>query len=70
MEYNNATNTAFGAPPVLILRIGDFFNTKIIPTSLSISYEQLDINPEGIGIQPMIAKVQMSFNFVGGSGLK
>ena len=70
MEYNNATNTAFGAPPVLILRVGDFFNTKIIPTSLSISYEQLDINPEGIGIQPMIAKVQMSFNFVGGSGLK
>jgi hypothetical protein len=70
MEYNNATNTAFGAPPVLILRVGDFFNTKIIPNSLSISYENLDINPEGIGIQPMIAKVQMGFNFVGGSGLK
>ena len=70
MEYNNATNTAFGAPPVLILRVGDFFNTKIIPTSLSIAYENLDINPEGIGIQPMIAKVTMAFNFVGGSGLK
>jgi hypothetical protein len=70
LEYNNATNTAFGAPPVLILRIGDFYNTKIIPTSLSISYENLDINPEGIGVQPMIAKVQMQFNFVGGSGLK
>jgi hypothetical protein len=70
LEYNNATNTAFGAPPVLILRIGDFYNTKIIPTSLSINYENLDINPEGIGVQPMIAKVQMQFNFVGGSGLK
>ena len=70
LEYNNATNTAFGAPPVLILRVGDFFNTKIIPTSLGITYEGLDINPEGIGVQPMIAKVSMGFNFVGGSGLK
>lgn len=70
VQYNNATNTAFGAPPVLILRIGDFYNTKIIPTSLSLTYEALDLNPEGIGIQPMIANVTMSFNFVGGSGLK
>ena len=70
LEYNNATNTAFGAPPVLVLRVGDFYNTKIIPTSLSLAYENLDINPEGIGIQPMIAKVTMAFNFVGGSGLK
>jgi hypothetical protein len=70
LEYNNATNTAFGAPPVLILRVGDFYNTKIIPTSLSIAYEGLDMNPEGIGVQPMIAKVTLAFNFVGGSGLK
>jgi len=70
LQYNNATNTSFGAPPVLILRIGDFYNTKIIPENLSISYEQLDINPEGIGVQPMIATVQMGFKFVGGSGLK
>jgi hypothetical protein len=70
VQYNNATNTAFGAPPVLILRVGDFYNTKIIPTSLQFQYEQLDINPEGIGIQPMIANVTMAFNFVGGSGLK
>ena len=70
LDYNNAKNTAFGAPPVLILRVGDFFNTKIIPTSLQISYEDLDLNPEGIGVQPMIANVSMAFNFVGGSGLK
>jgi len=70
LQYNNATNTAFGAPPVLILRVGDFYNTKIIPTNLSIQYESLDINPEGIGVQPMIANVTLAFNFVGGSGLK
>jgi len=70
LQYNNATNTSFGAPPVLVLRIGDFYNTKIIPTSLGIQYESLDINPEGIGIQPMIANITFGFNFVGGSGLK
>lgn len=70
LEYNNATNTAFGAPPVLVLRIGDFYNTKIIPTSLNLAYEALDLNPEGIGVQPMIATVTMGFHFVGGSGLK
>jgi hypothetical protein len=70
LQYNNATNTAFGAPPVLVLRIGDFYNTKIIPDSLNLTYEDLDINPEGIGIQPMIANVTMGFKFIGGSGLK
>ena len=70
LQYNNATNTSFGAPPVLVLRVGDFYNTKIIPTSLSLSYEGLDINPEGIGVQPMIATISLQFNFVGGSGLK
>ena len=70
LQYNNATNTSFGAPPVLVLRVGDFYNTKIIPTSLNITYEELDLNPEGIGVQPMIANITMAFNFVGGSGLK
>jgi hypothetical protein len=70
LEYNNATNTSFGAPPVLILRVGDFFHTKIIPDNLSLTYENLDLNPEGIGIQPMIANVTLSFKFVGGHGLK
>ena len=69
LQYNNATNTAFGTPPVLILRVGDFFHTKIIPDSLALTYENLDINPEGIGIQPMIANITMSFKFVGGQGL-
>jgi len=70
LQYNNAVNTAFGAPPVLVLRVGDFYNTKIIPDSLNITYENLDINPEGIGIQPMIANITMGFKFVGGSGMK
>jgi hypothetical protein len=69
--YNDAINTSFGAPPVLVLRVGDFYNTKIIPKSLNFTYDKtFDMNPEGIGFQPMIVDVTMSFNFVGGSGLK
>ena len=65
-------NTAFGAPPICILRIGDFYHTKIAIQQISINYEplQFDLNPEGIGIQPMIADVNMSFYFIGGQGLK
>jgi hypothetical protein len=68
----DAVNTSFGAPPVLVLRIGDFYNTKIIPTNLSITYDplNLDLNPEGIGVQPMIANISLSFNIIGGMGLK
>jgi outer membrane protein OmpA-like peptidoglycan-associated protein len=71
-KYNDALNTSFGAPPILVLRVGDFYNTKIVPTSLGISYEPLtlDLNPEGIGIQPMIANITMAFNIIGGMGLK
>jgi len=70
-EITDSFNTNFGAPPVLILRFGDFYNTKIIPNSLSIQYENLlDINPEGIGVQPMIAKVTLGYSMIGGHGLK
>ena len=67
-----ASNTAFGAPPVCVLRIGDFYHSKIIIDNVSISYDPLvwDINPEGIGVQPMIANVSMNFKYIGGQGLK
>ena len=69
-KYNDALNTSFGAPPILVLRIGDFYNTKIIPGTLSITYEGLDLNPEGIGVQPMLAKISLGFKAIGGMGLK
>jgi hypothetical protein len=70
-EDQGANNLAFGRAPVCILRIGDFYNTKIIIDSINIDYEPLvwDLNPEGIGVQPMIANVSMSFKFIGGSTL-
>ena len=70
-KFNDALNTSFGAPPVLVLRVGDFYHTKIIPNRLGIQYEPLllDINPEGIGVQPMLAKITLGFDFIGGHGL-
>ena len=70
-QAQNVNNLAFGRPPVCILRIGDFYNTKIIIDSVGIDYDPLqwDLNPEGIGVQPMIANVNISFKFIGGSSL-
>jgi len=68
----NPDNLAFGRPPVCILRLGDFYHTKIIIDSLTIDYDPLvwDLNPEGVGVQPMIANVTLGFSFIGGSSLK
>lgn len=70
----NAGNLSFGRPPYCILRIGDFFNTKICIESISISYDvdggvQWDLNPEGAGVQPMYANITMSFKFIGGQDI-
>lgn len=66
-----AGNLSFGRAPVCVLRLGDFFYTRIIINSLNIQYEtaQWDLNPEGIGVQPMFANVTISFVFQGGSSL-
>jgi len=71
---NSPSNLVFGAAPVSILRIGDFYHTKIIIDSLNIDYDggfgtQWDLNPEGVGVQPMIANVSISFKFIGGQSL-
>ena len=72
-NVSSAGNLAFGRPPVCVLRIGDFYNTRIIIESISINYDnngvQWDMNPEGIGLQPMFANVSISFKFIGGSDL-
>ena len=68
---NEPQNMAFGKPPICVLRIGDFYHTKIVIDSINFSYEPLiwDLNPEGIGVQPMITKVDLNFKFIGGSSL-
>lgn len=67
----SAYNLAFGRPPVCVLRLGDFYYTKIIISGLNIRYEnpQWDLNPEGIGVMPMFANITINFTFLGGSDL-
>ena len=69
-----AGNLSFGRAPFCILRIGDFFNTKICIQNVNIEYDngggvQWDLNPEGVGLQPMLANVSISFTFLGGSDI-
>ena len=69
----DARNTGFGAPPVCVLRVGDFYNSKVIIDSINFTYDdgaKFDLNPEGIGVQPMIVTVSMGFKFIGGQSLK
>jgi len=67
----NARNTSFGPPPICVLRVGDFYHSKIIIRDVNITFEDnvWDLNPEGIGVQPMIANVSLQVNFIGGQGL-
>ena len=71
MSKYGAGNLAFGRAPYCILRIGDFYYTKIMIDSLTINYDtnQWDLNPEGIGVQPMLAEISINFKFVGGSDI-
>ncbi len=70
-NVQTAYNLAFGRPPICVLRIGDFYYTKIVINSMTINYDdvQWDLNPEGIGVMPMFAKVNLDFTFIGGSDL-
>ena len=67
----NIRNLSFGQPPICVLRIGDFYNTKIVIDSVNIKYDETmwDLNDEGIGVMPMMADIDISFSFIGGSEL-
>lgn len=77
-EVNNeirvASNMAFGRPPFCVLRLGDFYNQLIVIKSITKNYDTdgaltWDLNDEGIGAQPMICHVTISFDFIGGGDL-
>ena len=70
-DKTGPNNMAFGRPPICVLRIGDFYYTKVVIDSVNISYDEnlWDLNPEGIGIQPMIATIDLNMKVIGGSSL-
>jgi hypothetical protein len=44
----DARNTTFGPPPICVLRIGDFYHSKVVIKDLNITYDDStwDLNPE------------------------
>lgn len=68
----DARNTTFGPPPICVMRIGDFYNSKVVIRDLNITFDDTtwDLNPEGIGVQPMLANVTLQLYFIGGHGIK
>lgn len=69
-----ANNLAFGRPPYCVLRLGDFYNQMIVIKDVSFDFNvseglQWDLNTEGNGVQPMLCKVNISFNFIGGGDI-
>ncbi len=72
-DKDDIKNLSFGRAPVCILRLGDFYHTKIMIDTLNISPAegvQWDLNPEGIGVQPMILNVSLTFKIIGGSSMQ
>jgi hypothetical protein len=67
-----AKNSVFGRQPICILRIADFMYTKIIIETLNIDYTDTtwDLNPEGFGMQPMLANITLNIKIIGGQSLK
>jgi hypothetical protein len=69
-----ANNLGFGRPPFCVLRIGDFYYQTIVIESINFDFNasgglQWDLNPEGAGVQPMLATININFKFIGGGDL-
>ena len=67
-----AKNSVFGKQPICVLRVGDFFYTKVVIESVTIDYADTtwDMNPEGFGMQPMMANITLQMKIIGGQSLK
>jgi len=67
-----ARNSVFGKQPICVLRVGDFFYTKVVIESVTIDYADApwDMNPEGFGMQPMMANITLQMKVIGGQSLQ
>lgn len=66
------SNSLFGRMPVCVMRIADWFHSKVFVNSLNFDLTEStwDTNPEGMGMQPMFLKVTMDVTVIGGMSLK
>jgi hypothetical protein len=71
-NQNTISNSVFGKPPVLVLRIGDMYFTKAILSQLTIDFTEengWDLNTNGNGVQFMGCDINLSFKLIGGSSI-
>ena len=66
------SNSLFGRMPIVVLRVGDFFHTKAAINSIQFDMSETtwDMNPEGMGMQPMYCKITIDMDIIGGMSLK
>lgn len=67
-----ARNSVFGRAPFAVMRIGDFYHTKLVIKNIGFDFADtlFDLNPEGMGVQPMTCTVTMDGSIIGGQSLK
>ncbi|MFW6219238.1 MAG: hypothetical protein ACOC33_00090 [bacterium] len=71
-ERGETYNSIFGRPPYCILRLGDFYHTKMVIDNINFDYidSVWDQNPESnFGMQYMLADITMSIRVIGGQSL-
>lgn len=69
-DPNTISNTVFGKPPVMVIRIGDMYFSKAILTQLTIDFadeNNWDLNINDTGVQFMSCEVVISLKLIGGS---
>lgn len=70
-DITTIDNIVFGRMPVFILRYGDFIHSKAIARSINFDIQEStwDLNPEGMGVIPLICNVTMDLTLIGGQSL-
>jgi hypothetical protein len=73
-KLNNITsvdNTVFGRMPVFVIRYGDFIYSKAIARSINFDIQEStwDLNPEGMGVIPLMCNITMDLTLLGGQSL-
>jgi hypothetical protein len=65
-------NSLYGKMPVCVLRLGDFWHSKMIIRNLTFDMSETtwDLNPEGMGVQPMLINVTLDVTLIGGQALE
>ncbi len=73
IDGNTHSNSVFGRQPVCIFRYGDFIHSTILIQDINFDFSTdniWDLNPEGMGLQPMMVDISMRFIIIGGQSMR